>query len=203
MNYKRIHDEIIENALSRNLDLEAVTESHHIIPKCMGGTDDVANLVKLTPREHLIIHVLLFKIYKTGKLAYAVTAMGMSNSGQRRPSSRHTANARAAAAKYYSDNYSGVNHNWYGKKHTEETKLKMRLSATGVKKDPVGVEKTAESKRKRVIATCLQTGAEYTFVGMRKAVEEGYASHHNAISKVCRGLQNTHNGYTWRLAGRS
>ena len=38
-------------------------EHHHIIPVCMGGTDDKTNLVALTPSEHLVAHRLLTKIF--------------------------------------------------------------------------------------------------------------------------------------------
>ena len=38
-------------------------ENHHIIPKCMAGSDDPDNLVYLTPEEHFLAHRLLIKIY--------------------------------------------------------------------------------------------------------------------------------------------
>ena len=38
-------------------------ERHHIIPKCMGGSDDEENLVDLLLREHIIAHKLLADIY--------------------------------------------------------------------------------------------------------------------------------------------
>ena len=61
MNYQKIHDQIINLAKIRVISI--ITEKHHIIPKCMGGTNDVANIVKLTPKEHFIIHKLLCEIY--------------------------------------------------------------------------------------------------------------------------------------------
>ena len=200
MNYQRIHDEIIERALRR--DLDGKVEVHHILPKCMGGTDGKSNLVALTPREHVLIHILLYKIHRTGQMAYAVTAMRMNTSSQSRPNSKAIANARVAAAAYYSENFSGVNHNWYGKRHTEETKRKQREAALGRKKDPDGIEKTAKTKRKKVIATCIDTGSTFEFEGMRKAVEAGYANNHGSISSACRGKTKTHNGYSWKYAGQ-
>jgi 5-methylcytosine-specific restriction endonuclease McrA len=57
MNYQKIHDSIIERAKNRNLlDYK---ERHHIIPKCLGGSDNLDNLVDLTAREHFIIHKIL------------------------------------------------------------------------------------------------------------------------------------------------
>ena len=63
MNYKLIHDSIIDRAKTRVLPKEVYTERHHIIPRCMDGTDDKSNLVDLTAKEHFIIHKLLVEIY--------------------------------------------------------------------------------------------------------------------------------------------
>lgn len=38
------------------------SEKHHIIPKCLGGSNDISNIVSLTAREHFICHLLLVKI---------------------------------------------------------------------------------------------------------------------------------------------
>jgi hypothetical protein len=37
-------------------------ESHHVIPKSFGGTNDADNLVLLTAKEHFIVHILLPKM---------------------------------------------------------------------------------------------------------------------------------------------
>ena len=37
---------------------------HHIVPRHMGGEDTDENFTYLTPREHVIAHFLLWKIYK-------------------------------------------------------------------------------------------------------------------------------------------
>lgn len=37
-------------------------ESHHIIPRSLGGSNEKSNLVLLTPREHYIAHLLLTKM---------------------------------------------------------------------------------------------------------------------------------------------
>lgn len=61
MDYKKHYDLLINRAKGRIL--EEYKESHHIIPRCMGGSDDSSNLVVLTAREHYIAHLLLVKIY--------------------------------------------------------------------------------------------------------------------------------------------
>lgn len=48
------------------------SEIHHIIPRCMGGTDDPSNLIVLSFREHFLAHWMLYMAYpKSYKLANA------------------------------------------------------------------------------------------------------------------------------------
>lgn len=76
MNYKLIHDSIIARGKTLGKYLDDM-ERHHIIPRCMGGTDHDDNLVYLTPREHFIIHQLLVKI-NSGHVGLAKAAIIMS-----------------------------------------------------------------------------------------------------------------------------
>jgi len=80
MYYKKIHDAIIERAKNRKLD--GYKERHHIVPRCIGGTDELDNLVELTAREHFVIHRLLCELYPSNdKLFYAYRMMAiMKNS---------------------------------------------------------------------------------------------------------------------------
>lgn len=80
MNYLNHYNKLIERAKNRNIH-EGYYESHHIIPRCMGGNDDSNNIVKLTPEEHYVAHQLLYKIYKLNSLIYACMMMsnGLSN----------------------------------------------------------------------------------------------------------------------------
>jgi hypothetical protein len=61
MNYQKIYNQIIERA--KNRQLEGYKEKHHIVPKCLGGSNDKENLVELTAREHFLCHMLLCEIY--------------------------------------------------------------------------------------------------------------------------------------------
>lgn len=61
MNYKQHYKKLMERSKSRTLD--GYVEKHHIVPKCLGGTDDSANIAILTPEEHFLAHQLLVKIY--------------------------------------------------------------------------------------------------------------------------------------------
>lgn len=65
MNYKSLYDSIISRAKIRILPENFYVEKHHIIPRCLGGSDRLYNLVELTPKEHFVCHLLLVKIYPT------------------------------------------------------------------------------------------------------------------------------------------
>lgn len=74
MDYPKIYQQLIDRARSRQLS--GYKESHHIVPKCLGGTDDPSNLVNLTPEEHYVAHQLLVKIHSNnGRLLYAAIMM--------------------------------------------------------------------------------------------------------------------------------
>lgn len=78
MNYEKIYTKLITRAKDRVL--ETYTEKHHIIPRCMGGGDEVDNLVSLTPEEHYIAHMLLVKIHPyNSKLVFAANMMSNRN----------------------------------------------------------------------------------------------------------------------------
>lgn len=65
----------IENNQSTNSP-QLIHEKHHIIPKSLGGTDAKNNLVLLTPRAHLIAHILLWKSFPgCNKMSFAVHQM--------------------------------------------------------------------------------------------------------------------------------
>ena len=74
MNYQKIYERIIGRAKERTLN--CYKERHHITPRCLGGQDDVSNLVDLTPEEHYLAHQLLVKIHPNNpKLVYALVKM--------------------------------------------------------------------------------------------------------------------------------
>jgi len=74
MNYQRIYDQIIDRAKNRYLN--GYYEKHHILPKCLGGSNEKENLVNLTAREHFLCHMLLCRIYPNNKqLSYALFLM--------------------------------------------------------------------------------------------------------------------------------
>lgn len=76
MNYHKIYQDLLEKCADRVLSQGTYVEQHHIIPKCMGGSNDVTNLVNLLPEEHLIAHLLLVKMHPNNiQLVYAANWM--------------------------------------------------------------------------------------------------------------------------------
>jgi len=96
--YTNYYTSLIAAALNRVLDKSIYTEKHHIIPKCMGGKDDLSNLVKLTAKEHFIAHMLLVRMTEGvyhRKMSFALWRMMQDNPAR---NSRH----KVTATKYES-----------------------------------------------------------------------------------------------------
>lgn len=69
MNYQKIYCAIIRTR--KDLIPVGYTEVHHILPRSLGGDNSKKNLVRLTAREHFICHLLLTRIHKDSRVAYA------------------------------------------------------------------------------------------------------------------------------------
>jgi len=136
MNYEKIYNQIVSRAKSRIL--ECYTEKHHIIPRCMSGSDDKENLVSLTAREHFLCHHLLVRIYPENiKLKFALWAMcNMKSKRQSRyvPSSKIYESIKLEVIKLISEKKKGV-------KLTEEHKRKTSETLKGRKRPQEVVDK--------------------------------------------------------------
>lgn len=74
MNYARHYQNLIDRAGNRSI--AGYVERHHVVPRCIGGTDEESNMVSLTPEEHYVAHQLLVKIYPHERgLLWAVMIM--------------------------------------------------------------------------------------------------------------------------------
>ena len=118
---------------SRNTREPERSETHHILPKSIYPEykNDLSNLIKLTCKEHYIVHLLLWKMFKPGspersKMAFAVKRFRSGNFKV------------IITSRKYSLLRSDL-------KHTEETKEKIRLSNTGKKVSAETIEKLRES----------------------------------------------------------
>ena len=85
MNYLKIYNNLVD-ARKQKYQQTGYYELHHIVPKCLGGTDAKENLVKFTAREHYLAHWLLSKVYPDNYkiwLAFALMSGRLCPSGFR------------------------------------------------------------------------------------------------------------------------
>ena len=150
MNYKKIYNNLVEKRL-KNI-LKEKYEKHHIVPKTIGGSNSASNLVKLTPREHYIAHLLLTKIYPNHdglKVAWQLMASTRDDFSHVKYKSKIYEKLRLEVRKIQSFKMSGTTkdkyewrmrsalkakerignkHNLFGFKHSDKSKIKMSNS---------------------------------------------------------------------------
>jgi hypothetical protein len=119
MNYCKIYNLIIRNRIINPID--GYTETHHIIPRSLGGSNDLDNLVKLSAREHYICHFLLMKMYKYGTVewckmvkAFSFMSYGHSNYHNRYVNSRFYELLRRNFSLAQSVMQTGIRNSQYG-----------------------------------------------------------------------------------------
>lgn len=125
MNYKKIYDNLI--ARGANRQLESYKECHHVIPRCVGGTDDTSNLVYLTPEEHYVAHQLLVKLFPKNHALAKAAAMMIPN----RPSNKLYGWVRRRFAEAKSVEQTGKDNSQYGTKWVHDPKTKENKKIKG------------------------------------------------------------------------
>ena len=195
MNYVKHYELLIARAKCRTL--EGYYEKHHIIPRCMGGSDDLANLVKLSPEEHFVAHQLLVKMYpEVAKLIYAAKMMTISSNNHCRnnklygwlrrrfiesiskPCSEETKLKIGIANKgkggrnaIYTDiRRKNVSKQWLGTKRSEKTRLKISEARQGIEFTQEHKQRLKDSAKGRVYArtVCPFCGKEGTVHKMKQ-----------------------------------
>lgn len=145
------------------------SERHHIVPRCLGGTDDEENLIYLTYREHFIAHKLLAEENPDNRgLVYAYWRMCHSYQDTQCTEDEY---ARAKEL---------VISMMTGKKLPLSTREKMRLSA---KNRPPVSEETRKKISSRVISD--ETRRKISDSHKGKKFSE---SHKKAISESKKGV---------------
>ena len=144
--YKQWYANITKRAKNRHLD--SYTESHHIVPRSLGGSDESDNLVNLTAREHFVCHWLLVKM-TTGqehhKMLNALRMMRAEKQGQQRYTTKITARVYESIKQEYAElqskQFTGTGNGMFGKHHTQEAKDKIRQKNLGKKLTLEQIEK--------------------------------------------------------------
>jgi hypothetical protein len=193
--YTKYYNLLTERA--KNRTLTDYTERHHIIPQSLGGSNDKANLVDLTAREHFICHWLLIKMTEgeaRGKMLYALQGMKAENRYQQRYSSSITARVyeryRIEHAKNHSKRMKGKPAWNKGVPQTEEHKEKNRQAALQrAPKSEETILKWKESRKgyKHSDETRLKQSA--ALAGKLKGPQS--EDHRKAISESSKGKKKT------------
>ena len=107
--YSNLYYKIIATASKRVIP--TYTETHHIVPQSLGGTNEISNLVKLSAREHFICHWLLIKMTEgeeRSKMLYALNGMKAENRYQQRYHTKITARVYEKYRIEHATNHSNV-----------------------------------------------------------------------------------------------
>jgi hypothetical protein len=124
MDYWAVYDSLMLRAINREVD--GYVEKHHIVPRCLGGSNDRENIVRLTAREHILAHKLLVRMYPSNaKLWHSLMMMGRI----KLPVSRITAAEREA--------YANIRREF---RYSDESRSKMSDSAKKRGRNSPGTE---------------------------------------------------------------
>lgn len=154
MNYRKIYNNLVNKAKEKGRVKNdgCYYESHHIIPRCFGGQGDGRNInhpniVLLTTKEHYVAHLLLAAIYPESpamsKALWSMCHVNPNGYERYKPGSRMYEYIRND----YIKNCSGIYGTFYGKNHSEESKLKIGLASKG-RQTTLGFKHSDSTRRK-------------------------------------------------------
>ena len=155
--YTRWYYNIIEQSKLRNHSTKksakeslGYVEKHHIIPKCIGGSDESSNLAYLTAKEHFVCHHLLTKMFDdvdiSRKMRFALNKMSHKSDNQSRL--KITAKLFDKIRRDFAKDISIINKNRKYKSLTDEQKQRISISSKGVSKSKQAVINLTISNRK-------------------------------------------------------
>lgn len=172
-------------------------ERHHIIPKCMGGTNGEENLIDLFAREHFEAHKILSKEHPDNKsLVFAWTCMAFPNNAVQKRcaiSPEEYEEARIVMSKAMS-----------GRKMSDEAKKKLSENRKGKSLSPETKQKLSEALKGRTItdetrkkmseASKGRVVTEETKEKFRKTIRERPRSEaqKEALARVCESNKGRH-----------
>jgi hypothetical protein len=119
MTYKEFIQSIKE---SRENKWFKYSERHHIVPRCVGGTDDEENLIYLTYQEHFIAHKLLHKEHPESRDLLLPIMFYMKGNPDMTP------DEYASIRREFIDSQKGENNPMYGKTWRQSPEAIARLS---------------------------------------------------------------------------
>lgn len=198
MNHKNIYYQLIERAKSRSSVIDY--ETHHILPKSLGGPNTKDNLVKLSLREHFVAHLLLTKMYEGIEKRKMYFAFYRLSNRHKTTNGRFYENSKKQAKKYLSEIHSGKtlspehiqtiklrtageNNPNYGRKHSKDNIELMSKVKIGNTNARVGISIVDfESK------THIETVESISELCKKFDLTRGQVEHYIYKQRPCNGL---------------
>lgn len=185
---------IIYQAKIRDATYREYSERHHIIPRSLGGGNDTNNIVQLTAKEHYICHALLCYMCVSTmhhyKMLNAFQMMQVNQNGKRYTSKLYEYFKKSIADSKMILN-SGEKNPFFGKKHTEASKERMKANRpdrSGANNPRYG-QKHSEATKKLMSRRRKESTTELT----RKKISEAHKNrtlseeHKKKLSKAGMG----------------
>lgn len=209
MDYARIYDAIIKKRVMAEVRGGAYMEKHHIWPRSLSGDNSPENLVRLTAKEHYIVHHLLTKIFSESKeMATALWFMCQGKTDSAKGvyvSPRVYAEARenfskarlgkthsAASRQKISAATGGENNPMFGRCHSEDAKRKNSEAHKGLQCG----EKHGRYDHTQYVFQHAEHGERYC---TKYELRTEFSLVRQSLSDVCRGKRKTTGG--WRCLG--
>jgi len=153
MDYQKQYTIIIRHAILQNRIKHngIYYENHHVIPKCLDGSDEKENLILLTFKEHFLCHKLLTYIYPHDrKIACAYHKMAFSKKNKCHISARNYVYAKELISliPMSEETKEKIKISNTGRIHSEESKAKMSKKLKGKLASNKGKKMSEEQKLK-------------------------------------------------------
>jgi hypothetical protein len=201
VDYKKHYINLIKTRYNRKREQNVYYEKHHIIPKCLGGSNKKENIVYLTPREHYLAHWLLYRIRPySNKLSYSFWIMNWP--GNKKVKRQYTISSRMyeeARNAMRETNKKKMNSNNHTKGITLSQEHRNKISESCK-----GKRNTLEQLKKQSLAQ-MKPINQFTKDGIfikkwdsQKSIFESLGI--MSAGNVCKGNRKTAGGYVWKWA---
>lgn len=160
MNYESIYNKLITKFAHHDKDSArekyGYSEAHHIIPRCVGGSDEESNIVHLSAKAHFIAHYLLVKLYPDSQGLWAAFNL-MSGQSSKLHQRDYYVSARVyelckknlSRIGISEDARKKISNTLKGRKISEEHRKNMIAARTGSKRSEETKERMREAHKKR------------------------------------------------------
>lgn len=146
-----MYEKFIEKYKNQKIK-EEYYEIHHIIPKYMNGSNNIDNLIKLTYRQHILAHLLLWRKYNNNEDLCAYKLMKGLNSNRKSEISKMIGENHKKSGHIYELGKRNKETNWINNIKTKESLSKGGKIAGKIAKE------TGQILKIRSLEACKQGG---------------------------------------------